>query len=79
MRIIYTSPAMPNQVITVGKQISPAEREKLQDLLSVRTEGKTATAPIIKRFAPKARHFLPATDKEYEGYNRLLEGVIFGW
>ncbi len=79
LRIIYTSQAMPNQVITVDKQISPAEREKLRDLLSVRSEGKAATLPIIKRFAPKAKHFLPATDKEYEGYNRLLEGVIFGW
>ncbi len=79
MRIVYTSPAMPNQVITVGKQISAEEREKLRDLLSVRSEGKAATAPIIKRFAPRAKHFLPATDKEYEGYNRLLEGVIFGW
>lgn len=79
MRIIYTSPAMPNQVVTVSTQIGKAEREKLRDLLSVRSEGKTATTPIIKRFAPRAKHFLPATDKEYEGYNRLLEGVIFGW
>ncbi len=79
MRIVYTSPAMPNQVITVGKQISAEEREKLRDLLSVRSEGKAATATILKRFAPKAKRFLPASDEEYKGYNRLLEGVIFGW
>ncbi len=79
MRIIYTSPAMPNQVITLGPKISAADREALQELLTISSEGKVATEAIRKRFAPKAKRFEPTGDKEYAGYNRLLEGVIFGW
>lgn len=80
MRILYTSPAMPNQALTVaGHRISDAERETLREWLTVRSEGKQAVEPIRKRFAPKAKGFVVTEDKEYRGYNRLLEGVIFGW
>ncbi len=80
MRILYTSPAMPNQALTVSAhRISAAEQETLRELLTVRTEGKQAVDGIRKRFAPKAKGFVVTNDKEYRGYNRLLEGVIFGW
>jgi len=80
MRILYTSPAMPNQALTVaGHRISAAERETLREWLTVRSEGRQALAGILKRFAPRAEGFIATGDKEYRGYNRLLEGVIFGW
>jgi len=34
---------------------------------------------ILKRFGGKAKSFIPTKAKEYDGYNMLLEGVIFGW
>jgi len=80
MRILYTSPAMPNQALTVsGRRISAAEQEVLRELLTVRSEGKQAVESIRKRFATKSKGFVVTDDKEYRGYNRLLEGVIFGW
>lgn len=78
LKIIYTSPEMPNQVITVSKRLSPDEKARLQ-LALIDGEGVEATRPTLKRFGGKAKAFIPANMNEYRGYNTLLEGVIFGW
>jgi len=78
LKILYTSPAMPNQVISASKRLTPDEKSRLQVAL-VSEDGVQATKPTLKRFGGKASAFIPATAKEYEGYNNLLEGVIFGW
>ena len=69
---------MPNQGISVSKRVTPAMRLKMQQAI---TQGGSANAAnaLIKRWAPKAKHLIPASTDEYEGYNNLLEGVIWGW
>ncbi len=79
LKIIYSSEALPNQVITASKRISQDEREKIQQALLRTQKGKQALAPILKRFGGKAKSFMLAKSQEYEGNNKLLEGVIFGW
>ncbi len=79
LKIIYTTARMPQQVISAGERISPAEKQKLQNYLLKGQKGQKALMPTLKRFGGKARSFIPADNKEYEGYNMLLEGVIFGW
>ena len=78
LKIIYKSAAMPNQVISAGKRLTPAEKSRMQVAL-ISQEGAQATEPTLKRFGGKSKAFIPATAEEYEGYNNLLEGVIFGW
>lgn len=79
LRIIYESERMPNQVITASKRISLAEVEKMRQGLLHTRAGNQALAATLKRFGGKAKNFVVATNREYDGYNTLLEGVIFGW
>ncbi|WP_455218009.1 phosphate/phosphite/phosphonate ABC transporter substrate-binding protein [Kaarinaea lacus] len=79
MKIIYSSIPLPNQVLTVSKRISEADREKMQNRLLNDEAGKQAIMPIRKRFGGKARSFIQASNQEYVGNNQYLEGVIFGW
>ncbi|MEJ2392807.1 MAG: PhnD/SsuA/transferrin family substrate-binding protein [Gammaproteobacteria bacterium] len=78
VKIVYSSPPYPNQGITVSKRVTPREIKLMQQALTV-GDGVKATAPILKRFGGKAKHFIPANDAEFKGINNLLEGVIFGW
>ncbi len=78
LEIIYRSKPLPNQVITAGPRLTPAQKKAITYSL---TSGKgiDATAGLRKRFAKKARAFVKTTNNEYKGLNLLLEGVIFGW
>lgn len=78
MRILYKTPALPNQVISAGPRISASDKKRITQSLTT-GDGVKATAGIIKRFGGKAKSFIPASNEEYKGYNDLLEGVIFGW
>lgn len=79
LKIIYTTERMPQQVISAGKRISRTDKQKLQNYLLKGQKGQKALLPTLKRFGGKARSFIPASNEEYQGYNMLLEGVIFGW
>ena len=79
LKIIYTTERMPQQVISAGERISSSEKQKLQNYLLKGQKGQKALMPTLKRFGGKARSFIPAKNEEYQGYNMLLEGVIFGW
>lgn len=79
LKILYTSPKMPNQGITLSKRIGLPEQDKIRNGLLDSSEGKQALQPTLKRFGGKAKGFVSASNAEYEGYNMLLEGVIFGW
>lgn len=78
LKIVYASKPYPNQGITVSKRVTPRERSLMVQALTV-GDGVKATAPILKRFGGKAKHFIPANNDEFKGINNLLEGVIFGW
>lgn len=79
VKIIFTSDPLPNQVITASERISRADVEKLRAGFINSKEGGAALTPIRKRFAGKAKAFIPTDNQEYKDHNQLLEGVIFGW
>ncbi|TDY03987.1 phosphate/phosphite/phosphonate ABC transporter substrate-binding protein [Thiohalophilus thiocyanatoxydans] len=78
LKIVYTSDAMPNQSISASDRLTPEERAKLRDAL-LSEAGTEALRPALNRFAKKAKGFIATNNDEFEGYNTLLEGVIFGW
>ena len=78
IKTLYKSKAMPNQAISVSNRISPELKLRIKKSLTM-GEGVASTKELLKRFAGKARSFVPVKDKEYAGYNNLLEGVIWGW
>lgn len=78
LKLLFLSKAMPNQAITVSKRVSVVLKDKMRYELS-RGTGVASTQGFIKRFAGKAKNLIPVKAGEYDGYNMLLEGVIFGW
>lgn len=79
VKIIYTSPELPNQVLTVSDRVSKEDQEKIIASL-ITGEGKKVMAPIAKRFGGKdAKGFVEVTPEEYNGYFSFLEGVVLGW
>jgi len=79
LNLIYESRPLPNQVISAGPRISNIDKGKLAKSL-ISGPGAKAALPVAKRFGgKKAKGFIYADNKEYEGHNMLLEGVIFGW
>jgi ABC-type phosphate/phosphonate transport system substrate-binding protein len=78
LKLLYTSKAMPNQGITASKRVSREQKDAVIKEFTVGS-GVGSTAGIIKRFAGNAKSFIPVKENEYDGYNMLLEGVIFGW
>ena len=78
LKVLFTSKAMPNQAITVSKRVNQAAKDKIKYELSA-GKGVASTQGVIKRFAGKAKSFIPVKAHEYDDYNMLLEGVIWGW
>lgn len=78
LKIIYATKPFPNQAITASQRVTERERNLIVQALTV-GDGIKATMPTIKRYAPSAKHFIPAKAEDYAGLNSLLEGVIFGW
>ena len=78
LKVLFESKPIPNQAISVSRRLSPAAKAKIRESLTI-GKGVQATAGIMKRFGGKAKSFVPTSKEEYEGYNNLLEGVIFGW
>jgi len=78
LEILYKSKPLPNQVITAGQRITPAQKKAMSHSLTV-GKGVDTTQEVRSRFAKKARSFIVTTNDEYKNHNRLLEGVIFGW
>ena len=78
IKTIYKSKAMPNQGISVSRRVSPELKLRMKQSLTT-GRGVDSTKLLMKRFAGNAKNFIPSENKEYAGYNTLLEGVIFGW
>ncbi len=76
VKTLFKSKAMPNQGISVSTRVSPEFKKKIIKSLS---KGISSTKKLLKRFAGKAKNFIPVKAGEYGSYNMLLEGVIFGW
>ena len=78
LKTLVKSKAMPNQGISVSRRVSQKFKDKIVTELTI-GKGASSMKGILKRFGGKAKSFIPAKAKEYDGYNMLLEGVIFGW
>ena len=78
LNTLYLSKAMPNQGISVSKRVSQSIKDKIRNELTI-GKGVPSTLAVLKRFGGKAKSFIPVKVNEYNGYNMLLEGVIFGW
>lgn len=79
LKIIFNSRAMPNQAISVSSRLSQEDKNKIRSAL-LSGAGTASLSGVIKRFGgKKVKAFIPTDNKEYEGYNNYLEGVIFGW
>jgi ABC-type phosphate/phosphonate transport system substrate-binding protein len=79
LKIIFNSKAMPNQAISVSSRLNREERSKITNAL-LSGAGATSLSGVVKRFGgKKVKAFIPTNNKEYDGYNNYLEGVIFGW
>ena len=79
LKIIYTSPELPNQVVTVSDRIPSSQYEKISKSLT-QGEGVLITQDIVKRFSGnQAKSFITVKNGEYNDYSELLESVILGW
>lgn len=76
LKVLFKSDPVTSQGITVSSRVNEDQRKLIAGAL---TEITTATAPTLKRFAPKAEKMVITDNSEYEGYYKLLTGVIFGW
>jgi ABC-type phosphate/phosphonate transport system substrate-binding protein len=77
-KVLYKSPALPNQGISMSSRVKPAARKLIIDTLS-KGDRIPATKNILARFGGKAKAFQPASDENFAGHYKLIEGVIFGW
>lgn len=79
LKVIFKSPAMPNQAISVSSRLSKKEKNKVASAF-LKGAGAKSLNGIVKRFSGKAMTpFIRTNNAEYQGYNKYLEGVIFGW
>ncbi len=79
LKIIFKSSKMTNQVISVSSRLSQKEKNKIANAL-LKGDGAKSLNGIVKRFSGKAKKtFIRTNNAEYRGYNKHLEGVIFGW
>jgi len=78
-KIIHTTKPIPNQVITASTKVDKTSRDKIIQSLT-EGPGVEVANKIVKRFGgKKVKSFIKADKADYEGQNKLLEGVILGW
>jgi ABC transporter, phosphonate, periplasmic substrate-binding protein len=77
IKVIFRSAVFPNQGFSVSKRIGERERELLRQALTGTPD--ITVQNLIKRFGKADDHLVATTNKEFEGFNNLLEGVIYGW
>ena len=76
VRVVYRSPRYTNQGFTVSKRIDDARLGRMKKAM---IKEQPVLKPILKRFAPKADHMLPASKQDYRNDYKLLSGIIIGW
>ncbi|MBI3563412.1 MAG: PhnD/SsuA/transferrin family substrate-binding protein [Gammaproteobacteria bacterium] len=78
LKVIFKTGNFPNQGFSVSKRVSVQERAQLKQALTSTTPDATVLE-LVKRFGKPEDRLIPTDNKEFEGYNNLLEGVIYGW
>ncbi|MDH5766812.1 MAG: phosphate/phosphite/phosphonate ABC transporter substrate-binding protein [Gammaproteobacteria bacterium] len=79
LKVLYTSDVISNQAISAGPKVTTSQGVRIKKSLSSDPEGIKATRPILDRFAKQASAMVGTNTSDYQGYNKLLEGVVFGW
>jgi len=74
--IVVTKP-IPNQTITISHRLSPKKDIIAQHLVSA--EGNKAATLLLKRFGNANDNLLAIKNKEFDQFEDLLTGVIWGW
>ncbi len=77
IKVVFRSVPFPNQGFSVSKRIGERERTLLRQALTGTPDESVAN--LVKRFGKAGDHLVPTTNKEFDGFNNLLEGVIYGW
>lgn len=78
LRVLYVSPAFPNQTVTVSNRVSYQQRESISAAL-LDEEGSSVEHELFSQFNIVADHFELARNDEYIGLERFLEGTMWGW
>jgi len=73
-RVVFKSPAMPNQAISAGPRIPQETQEKIKQAF-LSAEGKAATAKLRSDYAGK--DFVPATRAEYAGQSVYIKDSLY--
>lgn len=79
LKVIYRSPYLPNQVITLSHRFSENEKAVITQSILYGNASKVSKN-IFRRFAGKqVKAFLPVRESEFHHHSELLENVILGW
>lgn len=78
IRIVYSSPAMPNQTLTASNEIDGAQRETIIKQLT-HADSAAGVEPLLQRFSKNSTALIAADPQGYAGLNLLLEGRVWGW
>ncbi|HXH03831.1 MAG TPA: PhnD/SsuA/transferrin family substrate-binding protein [Candidatus Competibacteraceae bacterium] len=79
LRILHTTPELPNQALSAGPRVSADERRRIRMALTESSAGNQASARLRAKFDRPARSLQATAAGEYIGYHVLLEGAVFGW
>ncbi len=79
LRILATTPELPNQALTAGPRLSPQDKDRAARALSQGAEAAQASTLLRAKFDPRAPQLVTTGVGEYAGFNLLLEGAVFGW
>jgi len=77
LAVVVTTKPIPNQTITISHRLSPKKDLIAKQLVS--TEGNQAAAKLLKRFGGPNDSLLSIKNKEFDQFEDLLTGVIWGW
>jgi len=79
LKRLSESPHFPNLTLTVGPRVPAAKHQALQRAL-MDPNGAAAAAMFIDRYGEgQSTRFVRARARGYKGFNKLLEGVVWGW
>jgi ABC-type phosphate/phosphonate transport system substrate-binding protein len=73
MRIIYSHPPYPEQALTAGPRLSPAERTRITEAMT-QPAAETALSDFREAYALSG-WFVPGEDQEYAGLSSYLKPV----
>ncbi|HLP41524.1 MAG TPA: PhnD/SsuA/transferrin family substrate-binding protein, partial [Fibrobacteria bacterium] len=78
-RKLFTSDPMPNLALTAGPKVTKEKQKALSKALSDPKAQEELSGLLSKLAGSGKGVFIPTSAKEYAGYEKLLEGVVWGW